>query len=583
MKIFKTIEEEIFSYQTEEVFLSENCSFSQYNLVRRLSLYDNQVYPKGKLDSQDNYKYWFDIITPNVNNEIKNIDFDRSNISVYSNSIKDSLAVYITNLQLNQWLIKTGQGEELNDSVEEFSSWGNVVWKKVKGGYERTDLKNFYVLNQTAKTLKDSAVLERHLLTQSDLREKEGVWKNIDEVIKNCSNKQFSSTTKSTPSNTSNPYYEIWERNGEVSEEELFEAMGETGGDPDKYVLAKIITAGLSRIKEGNRYVLYAKKIDKMPYKEAHRGRYKGRWLREGLLEVLFDCQMRANEIGNQIARGLEYASKTILKTADDSFVSNILTDLRNGDVLKSKDLSQVDVRMQGFDQLLADWNRNIETANKLSNSYEVVSGENLPSNTPFRLGALMNANANKLFDFIREKLALSFEDLVNDWILPDLLSELRGKTVIDLTNSEENLKDYYEMVANSWYIKNLISIGPHSPEVAEQIKSQMIERLTSDKKAIIEIEKGFWDGFKPRAKVDITGENVKLAAELESIFSFTQLEADPVRRSALIEMAMAKKNIDISNLPKTPPQQIQQQMQPNAVAAEQSNQASINRTPSKV
>jgi len=175
----------------------------------------------------------------------------------------------------------------------------------------------------------------------------------------------------------------------------------------------------------------------------------------------------------------------------------------------------------------------------------------------------------------------LSFESLINDWILPDLLTELRGKDVIDLTNSEENLKDYYEMVSNAWYNSNLINFGPHNPEVSKAIKEEMTERLTSDKKAIIKIEKGFWEGFKPRAKVDITGENVKLAAELESIFSFTQLEADPVRRSALIEMAMAKKNIDISNLPKSPP--MPQQVQPNAIEVEQSNQASINRTPTKV
>jgi hypothetical protein len=44
----------------------------------------------------------------------------------------------------------------------------------------------------------------------------------------------------------------------------------------------------------------------------------------------------------------------------------------------------------------------------------------------------------------------------------------------------------------------------------------------------------------------------------LESLASFITLETDPVRRSALIEMAMAKKGLDISSLPKTPPVQPQ-------------------------
>lgn len=585
--IFNLISEEIKSYRDDTVELSNGVGFSQYRLVRRISLFENQIYPKGKLDSQNNYKYWFDIISPRVSDEIKNIDFDRSNILIYSDSIKDRLAVYLSNLQLGNWLAKTGQGEELNDAVEEFSAWGNVVWKKVSGGYERVDLKNFYVINQTAKSLNDTVVIERHQLTQSDLREKEGVWENIDKVIESCGS-GFKATDKAEEYSTSNPYYEIYERNGEISEKILFEAQGKDGGSDKKYILAKVIIAGLSNeTKEGGQFVLFAEEISKMPYKEAHRGRYKGKWFREGLYEILFDCQTRANQIGNQIALGLEWSSKTIFKTPEDTFAQNLLTDLRNGDILRAKDIAQVEVRMQGLDQLMVDWNRNLQVADRLANSYEVVQGQTLPSNTPFKLGNMLDQNANKLFDFIREKLALGFQDLIESWILPDLLKDLKSESVIDLTNSEENLKDYYKMVVDSWYLKNLIILPPHSPEIAQLIKEKKLEEITKDKKAIVSISKGFWDNFKPRVRVVITGENVKLASEMESLSNFIALEADPIRRTALIEMAMAKRNIDISSLPKTPPitqeqaiqaQQGRQTQQPNQIAKEQSSQASIKK-----
>jgi len=579
--VFKTFEEEIRTYQEDRVQLSDGVPFSQFRLVKRISLYENQVYPRGKVDSQNNYKYWYDIITPRVNDEVKNIDFDRKNIMLYSDSFEDRVAVYLSNLRLREWMQETGQGEELNDAVEEFSAWGNVVWKKIKGGYERVDLKNFYVLNQTAKSLQESAVIERHTLTQSDLREKEGVWKNIDKVIADCSNREFSSTRDSKTSITTNPQYEIYERNGEISTKALNEAQGKTGGSNDNYVLAKVIVAGISKYGRRAKYVLFAEKLDEMPYREAHRGRYKGKWFREGLYEMLFDCQTRANELGNQIARGLEWASKTIFKTSDTTFYQNVLTDMRNGDILKAREFSQIEVRMQGLDQLMVDWNRNLQTADRLSNSYEVVRGETLPSNTPFRLGAMMDQNANKLFDFLRGKLALGFQCLIEDWVLPDLLKDLRAKKVIDLTNSEENLKDYYEMVVSAWYNMNLLYLPPHSPEMAQTLKERKMEEITKNKKAVIKIEKGFWDGFKPRVKVVITGENVQLAGELESLYSFIQLEADPIRRTALIEMAMAKKNIDISNLPKSPPMPMQ--VQPNQVASEQANQASISAMPKKL
>jgi hypothetical protein len=50
--------------------------------------------------------------------------------------------------------------------------------------------------------------------------------------------------------------------------------------------------------------------------------------------------------------------------------------------------------------------------------------------------------------------------------------------------------------------------------------------------------------------------------AELETLFSFIQLETDPVRRSALIELALSKKGVDITGLPKTEQQPVQQQIQ---------------------
>jgi len=557
--IYKVLEGEIKSYQDEAVELSEGVSFSQFKLVRRISLYENQQYPKGKIDSQGDYKYWADIISPRTNDEIKNIDFDRSNIIIYSESTQDRLAVYLSNLQLKDWLKTTGQGEELNDSVEEFSAWGNVVWKKIKDGYERVDLKNFFVLNETARSLDETSVIERHQLTQADLKEKKGVWKKVEEVIKNCANKQFITTDKSRATDTSNPFYEIYERNGEVSEKTLKEAQGKKGGSEDKYVLAKIIVSGLNkRGGKTGRYTLFAEPMKEMPYKEAHRGRYKGRWFREGMFEILFDCQTRANQLSNQIAKGLEWASKTIFKTNDDTFVQNLLTDLRNGDLLRSKDLSQIDIRMQGLDQLIVDWNRNLQVADRLSNSYEIVRGETMPSNTPFRLGALLDTNANKLFDFLREKLSLGFKDLIQGWILPDLMKDLKAQKVIDLTNSEENLKDYYKMVVDSWYIRNLVRMPPHSAEVAMIVKEAKMEEITENKKAVVKIEKGFWEGFYPRVKVIITGENVRLAAEMESLYSFIQLESDPIRRTSLIEMAMAKRNIDISSLPKSTPEQLQ-------------------------
>lgn len=542
------ITKEIDAYLNQSIDIFEGYSFSPYRLLRRIGLYKNHIYPTGKFDSQGNYKYWFDVISPRVNAEVKNIDFDTKDILLYSDVLADSVRVMMANIAMKDYLSESGEAEKLNEAVEQGSELGNVVWKKDKKSYRILELNNLMVLNGTAKTLEDSDVIESEVMLATDLRKKVDVWNNVEKLIKNA---------KADDKKTSPEFY-IYERNGEVSEKEYIEGKdlltGQVsgGGREDKYLLAKVIVGGLEK---GNpTEVLFCEEIDKKPYKEYHRTAYAGRWLRMGLYEILMDIQTRANEIGNQIARGLEWSSKTLFRSSDKVIAQNILTDLQNGDIIKSIDLQQVQTRMQGFDQLIADWNRLMKLADELANSYEVVTGENSPSGTPFRLATQQNFNANKLFDFIREKLALSFQEVIEDWILPGLLANLKTKEILRITADSGMLNQYYQVLVDDWYIKNLLALPPHDEAMAQEIKSQKLQEISKNQEAIVELEKGMWKDFYPRVRVSITGENVNLGAEMESLSSFIALEGDPVRRTALIEMAMKKKNIDVSSLPKSPP-----------------------------
>lgn len=560
MSVLKQIETEVQDYLSASVPISEGYSFSQYSLVKRIVLYENRHYPKGKVDKQGNYKYWFDIITPRIDAEVKNIDFDTSNIEVYSPRKIDELPAIITNLKIKEWLRENGQAEEINSAIEEGAGWGNIVWKKTKEGYQRVDLKNFFVINQTAECLDETPVIERHQLTQSDLRAKTDLWKNVDDVIKNCGSDSYSATVRSTETQTTTPYYEVFERNGEVSEKDLFEAQGQNGGDENKYILAKIIVAAAKGTTGGVevKYIVFADTLSKMPYKEYHRGRYKGRWMREGLIELLMDVQTRGNEVGNQLARGLEWASKTIFRSSDKLIAQNITTDMKNGDILKSQDLQQVPVRMEGFDQLAAEWNRIIQLANDIANSREVVTGESLPSGTPFRLAGLLNQNANKLFDFIREKLAIPFSEIFEEWIIPQIVKDIKAQDILRITGDSDILERLYMMIADSWYIRNLVNLPPHGPAEQAAFKDTIMQELKSRSQLLMSELKEVFDDFKPHVSIVITGEQVNLDADLQTIGNFASLEGDPVRRTALIELAMKKKGIDVGALPKSPPMPVQ-------------------------
>jgi hypothetical protein len=544
--IYKKIESEIDSYLNSSVEISEGVHFSQYKLVKRIYLFKNKTYPKGKTDKQGHYKLWPDIIVPRVNNEVKNLRIDTKHPLVFSNApVKDFGAVSIINIALKDFMWKTGRAEEFNEATENFSADGNILLKKMKKGYELWDPLNTFIVNTTAKTVDETAIIERHQLTQSELRAKSGLWENIEEVIENCGNKQFSSTERTEDKATTNPYYEIYERNGEITEKELFEAQGKGGGRDDKYILAKIVVAGLTNRddKDEDKYVLYAQPLGKKKlsdiYVEAHRGPYNGRWWREGLYELLFDYQVDANQVVNDISKGLKWAGKIIFKDPQSKTIQNIITDINNGDIIKSEGLTQVEVRLQGLDQLIANWNRIIQDADRVANSFEVVTGEEMKSQTPFRLGLLQDTNANKLFVYLRQKLGLAYNKAFKSWVLEDLIKELSGKEIFRITGNSGLIDSLRRMSVENWYIMNLVRIGPHTPEMATALKEAKYQELIKVDPVLKNIKK-IWEGVIDRLWVSITGDNNDLDDEQQTIFSLIQLETDPVRRQVLLDRLYA-------------------------------------------
>lgn len=562
MVIFKTIENEIQDFLTGSIPTAIGNLFSQRKLVERIVRFANKQYPGGNLDSQGNYIYWYDHIGPGIDSETKNIDFDTKDINVYSEQPEDSGLMHILESGLREYNKETEQAVEINNAVEECSGWGNVVWKEYKGskrGYARVDLTNFYITNQAARTLDDTVCIERHIFTQSKLRKKKGIWKNVEETIKNSRMNAYEQTKEGVwVDEKATPFYELYERNGEISLAQLKEAQGKKWSfkDEEEYTLAKIIVASKGQNTKGEDYILFAEKMKKMPYKEYHRGAYKGRWWREGHYELKFDIQVRLNEIGNTIANGLRWSGHTIFYGEDKIIAKNLMTDLRNGDYIRTKIIKQVATRMEGFDQLATEWNRLVDLGNRIVNSLEIVQGELGPSGTTAFATNLSNINANKLYGFIREKLCLAVKSVYEDWVIPDkVIPELKTKDIIRLTGSTEYLQKYYEMAVEGWYKKNLLALGPHSPEIAEAIKAEKIEELKRNPEAMIKAVKNMWDNAKPRINVTITGENTNIQEDLQKYQMGIQLEADPLRRSALIDKFFNKLGIDTSTLPKANPE----------------------------
>jgi len=549
--LFSRIESDIDHYLFNKVEISEGVFFNQYDLIKRIYKFKNRSLT-DKINADLSYNYYFDMISPRVDSEVKNLRFDTKNILVFSaNPVKDFAAVFLANASMKDWLSENGEDLKLKEAVEEFVSNGNVGFKKVDGGYEIVDALNTYITNITAKDVEDTDIIERHEMTAIDLKKMSG-WDNVDKVIKKYGNKTFTSSNLTTPTDTTKKMYEIFEFTGEVSEKEFNEVKGENGGSDDVFFLAKIIVAGMKKGGGREKVVLFSEKLKGSMsdyYLFAHRGKYEGRFWRVGMYETLFDYQIRANEIGNQLARGLDWASRVIFRSKDSKILQNIRADVDNGDVIITDDLAQVDVRMRGLDQLIADWNRLMTDADRVSNSFDVVRGESLPSGTPFRLGMLIDQNAGRLFVVLRQKLTLVYKRVFREWIMPELVKGMKGKDVFRFVGEVEILDQLREIMVNNWYMQNLVQIGPHTREMAEGIKQEKLDELR-DIDPVIDNSKEIWEGVLPRMFVAITGEGYLYNETVQDILQLIQFETDPNRVNFLLDMMYKIRGINVP--PKT-------------------------------
>ena len=554
ISLFKRIETEINSYLSKKIELSEGVFFSQYKTISRIYKFKNRDLSGTKINADLSYDYYFDIISPRTDSEVKNLRFDTKHILAFSqNPRKDFPAVFIANASLKSWMAENGEDEKLKAAVEEFSANGNIGFKKVAGGYEMTDPLNTYITNQRAEHIDDTDIIERHEMTASQLVSMiDWDQDEIKETIECCGNKSFSATTLTTPIDTTGKRYEVHEFTGEISEKELKECKGENvlEDDEHKYILAKIIVAGLNSAGTGEKYILFAEKLkdkDKLSdhYIYAHRGRYEGRFWRIGMYELLFDHQIRANEIGNQLARGLEWASKVIFRSKDSKVLQNIRADIDNGDVITTDDLAQVDVRMRGMDQLIADWNRLNSDADRLSNSLEIVRGENLPSGTPFRMGVLLDQNAGKMFQLLRQKITLPYKRVFREWVLPELFKFLKGEKIFRLVGETDILDQLREIMVDSWYAQNLVAIGPHTKEIADTIKAEKLDQLRKVDPVIENVDK-IWKSVLPRIFITITGENSDIQDQIQDLIALVKMETDPERVAWILDTIYKARGIPI-------------------------------------
>lgn len=528
----------------QPVEITQGYMFNMKDTIRRIELYRASKFESGDWDSQGNRKYFFNVINPQCGNATKNIDLDRRNIRVRALRAKDRVKAMLYNDELKDWMKKESFGQILNKVSENLPIYGSVVLKKVGKMVMFRPLR--YLIFDPAVSnspnnydIQSPYLIDKHTYTASEIQSmiKNG-WDRTE--VERLINKMRSMRLKEIT---------VFEQYVEVPNEEL-----DLEGDDWSMSLSYI--AYLSEPKknkndkeiEADYFILYKSKVDKIPYKKLDFLTVEGRALGLGISEMLFPLQERRNEMGNQKAESMRLSSKTVFQTRDKTIEGNILTETLNGDILKvNSELTRVDVAERNLGAFQQEEGNIRQDIRDNANAQEILTGEALPSRTPFRLAVLQQENASKLFDFIRENMGMFYEEVITEWTVPEFEKSVNKEHIFE-TYSKETIRALVEENTNyriNQAIKKYVMInGEYPREEDVQALKDSITSNTPDSK-FVKIIESYYKNFDKDLDIDITGEKHDTAQRVETMNNMLQLLAqnpqimqDPQLKRMLEEIA---------------------------------------------
>jgi|TARA_R100001530_G_scaffold903_3_gene1580 hypothetical protein len=508
MSIGKYVLDQVQTFQTRTVKVTstpngindEGYFFSQYDTLQRIDHYINNKYVDR---GQDEDTIFWNLANPRITHFAKNIDLDTKDLQPYGIGDTSFVQVFVLKQKFYRWLEDNKFAIGLNDMSEGIATYGSTVFKLYKGELKPVKLSNLY-FDITAESVRDTPMVEMHYMSEYQLQQKKGAWDGVEKVLE-----KPPETDSENPNKT--PYYEVWEYTGE------YEIDGEM-------VYKHFIGTG-----SGDGEVIFLdenKKQEDSPYYDFHIGKYRGRWLRVGVVERLFDLQVRANELINQNRAASEIASLLLLRTQNGEQLGNVLHQVENGQIIQSDDLQQIGITNTGLNQFITELREIEAKADKLSLTPEIIQGDTAPSGTPFRSVAVVSNAAKSTFKYIKERIGETLGYILKEKIFPDLMKDWNVADTLELADNEQDVQFFDEEAkkAMKWnmFLDNVLNgrtiTADDLEKVAEQFESGIV-----NKQRKLKYPKNYFN-FEYGIRTNITGESVDKAQRNDAMFNALQM-----------------------------------------------------------
>lgn len=516
--------------------------YSQWQTLRAIDLALNSKFSRGQYDTEGQRKLYLNIVRFIRDVARMRTDIDVKNYVFNPDTYNDIWSTYFMARKFKLWAREENYGELINRIGDDFATYGTAVLKKVKSGVKRVPIGKLInsqrgeSLNEIAKT--GGYVIEPHEMTLGEMKEFPA-W--------------------NTEGLEDGKKYMVYERYSLVPRGIIDDT------DDEERVLAMQILIPEKEEKKDDGKLVYIQEVKDTPYEDVFWEKVDGRWLGRGPVEQQLENQIAKNTIFNLRRRSLLWATKKIYQSQSDEVQKNLVKDVRDGQVLNvgpNGTISPIPTESRALADYQSLDNVVDNNSKQTSFTFEVATGETMPSGTPFRLGAILSTAVDSFYGLKREQFGLFLKRSFFSQLIPTFKKQNSREHTLTIASNEEGIELLKEAMmtyhTNRRYINALLQ---GQIKDIPTIRQEVEEEAVKSPYFFIDIPAKYYDEAKYHMELDITDEATDTRTEVETltnIFQVLSQKGDP-RADRVLEMLISKtgRNIDViaGKAPATQPQ----------------------------
>ncbi len=501
------VNQEKAEWDEESVFVTDKVYYMMRKVIEQARKFYNGIFDNPKDETTGEDKIWYPLTEYSVESVVKSVDLDTKDILIRPGTPNAVGVTPLIRALTLHYLKKMGFGQLLNDVIRVLARDGTAVVKTIEGIDKKTGRKtlNSYIVNllnfwidPAARTIQDTSVIERIVMSESDVQDMSDVWDNTKFIGFSLAIPQVPNTWGGTGGKM--PFTEVWERWGKIKKSWITKDHK----DDNEWVDGHIVASGLGGAQIIHILRKNPRKDGIKPYEEVWYKRMDGRWYGRGVSEMLFGLQEYANQIINtRKSNSLILQNGIFLIRKGSGITPDMISSLSAGGGIPvtdiNRDVKQLDV--QDYRQSsYTDEDRTEILADRVTGSFDVSRGELGRVSASATATLAQDRSIRDTFILIQEGIGFFIERLILNQYIPMMIEISRPEDMVRITGEPEVLEEIDEAILElrvDEYIGKQIestSFYPTEEQIDEFTKKQVRSLEKQGDSRFIKYFRGMFD-----------------------------------------------------------------------------------------